>query len=328
MRANRDRNYTGRGLMLSSRQIVLVPEFKRTLASSHSNQDTSLLRSIARYGIQQPLTVMHLAEDKFYLIDGYRRYFSAQRLDIQGKIPAVDITEEYEPSKWVSKEHFMSLKRVVLNVHRQDLSPSVRAKLLKEEMERFGLSAREIALGLGYSTGSIRNFLLVDECIDEIKRLIDSGSLKENWARAFHVFTPTAQKELLDQYFEQMAKPGYKARLTAPRAHQEFRKTYPPEQFPEKYKSAAEIARYLLKAKTSSQTRAGRKRLSLSGRDAQQYESDLSKLQLENEMLEAEIERLGFWIRKAERLVRAVWANPGLREFIPSGEHWAFERHA
>jgi hypothetical protein len=128
-------------------------------------REARLLASIAQRGIEQPLKGVDTPERRF-LLDGFKRYRSAQRLGI-GCVPYVCLGEEEAMG-------IVSLMRVAKD---HSLNLLEQAKFIAELLTMHRLSVAEIAEKLCRSKGwvSMRRNLL-EEMSDKVQRILFRGA--------------------------------------------------------------------------------------------------------------------------------------------------------
>ena len=135
---------------------------------------TSLAASIADAGIVQPLIVRPLADGRYELIAGERRWRAAREAGVQ-TVPAI-IREEAEAGRLQTA--------LIENVAREDLNPVDEARACAALVEDLGLSKEELARRLGRSRSAISNLIRLLDLPDEVLELLASGDLSEGHGRA------------------------------------------------------------------------------------------------------------------------------------------------
>jgi len=135
---------------------------------------TSLAASIADAGIVQPLIVRPLADGRYELIAGERRWRAAREAQVQ-TVPAI-IRDEAEADRLQTA--------LIENVAREDLNPVDEARACAALVEDLGLSKEELARRLGSSRSAISNLMRLLDLPDEVLELLSSGDLSEGHGRA------------------------------------------------------------------------------------------------------------------------------------------------
>ncbi len=132
-----------------------------------------LAQSIRTHGVMQPLLVVRNGA-RYTIIAGERRY-RASRLAGLSTLPIIvkDLTD--------SEILEMSL---IENIQREDLSAIEQADALKTLMENYNLTQEEVAKRVGKSRSAIANLTRLIGLPDEVKQLVQKGSLSAGHARA------------------------------------------------------------------------------------------------------------------------------------------------
>ena len=143
---------------------------------SHFDEEllASLAASVRELGVLQPILVRPLADGRFQLIAGERRWRAAKRAGLPS-IPALvkDVADR------------LSLEQALVeNLHRQDLNPLEEAAAYQQLIEDFGLTHDEVASRVGRSRAAITNTLRLFQLPPGIQRLVMEGALSAGHARA------------------------------------------------------------------------------------------------------------------------------------------------
>jgi ParB family transcriptional regulator, chromosome partitioning protein len=134
----------------------------------------ALTASIRELGVLQPILVRQLADDRYELIAGERRWRSARRAGLT-TIPAVvrDSTE------------LASLEQALVeNLHREDLNPLEEAAAYQQLIEDFGLTHERLSTRVGRSRAAITNTLRLFQLPPPVQKLVGEGQLSAGHARA------------------------------------------------------------------------------------------------------------------------------------------------
>lgn len=110
-----------------------------------------LKASIKEHGILQPCIVSVVAEDRYRLIAGERRFTAAKAIGLK-TVPCIVRTVE---------EHKRLEVQLVENIHRKELSPVEEATTYKRLVDEFQLSQRQLATRLGRSPAAINQTLRI-----------------------------------------------------------------------------------------------------------------------------------------------------------------------
>ncbi|MCC6444132.1 MAG: ParB/RepB/Spo0J family partition protein [Armatimonadetes bacterium] len=108
-----------------------------------------LIASIRAHGIVQPLIVSPVAEDRYRIIAGERRFRAALALNLPD-VPAVVRSME---------EHQRLEVQLIENVHRKDLNPVEEAGAYRRLMEEFWLTQEQMGKRVGRSVATINETL-------------------------------------------------------------------------------------------------------------------------------------------------------------------------
>jgi len=135
---------------------------------------STLAESIGAAGVVQPLIVRPLADGRFELIAGERRWRAAREAGLE-QVPAL-VRDEDEPRRLQTA--------LIENVAREDLNPVDEARACAALVEDLGLSKEEVAKRLGRSRSAISNLIRLLDLPDEALALLEEGELSEGHGRA------------------------------------------------------------------------------------------------------------------------------------------------
>lgn len=281
--------------------LIDVPD--SILRESSSKWDDEFLdKSIKDNGVQQPLVVTPIGE-RYRLIKGSRRLPIALRHGLP-KVPAMIVT----PPSGEDLEAFCARLRFVLTHHRQDPLPSQKAAFVSELKETFGFTNGEAAKALGVSLDTVTNWLAILQFIKPIVDAIDSGAITQKNARVFIGMSKNGQDFLWRKHKEEICE-GEGSAL-----HKELRKKYPPQNYPQFYRNAADVAKKLA-------TPQPKRRVSKQPRKSyEQKKRELDSFEMketEFEALTEEDKQLMDGIRKFTRLADIAINNPRIRATVP-----------
>lgn len=133
-----------------------------------------LANSIRVQGVMQPIVVRAIAEGRYEIIAGERRWRATQQAGLDS-IPAVvrDVPDEAAIA--------MAL---IENIQREDLNPIEEAIALQRLQMEFELTQQQVADAVGKSRVSITNLLRLMALPDDVKLLLERGDLEMGHARA------------------------------------------------------------------------------------------------------------------------------------------------
>jgi ParB family chromosome partitioning protein len=133
-----------------------------------------LAASITANGVVQPILVRPLADGRFQLIAGERRW-RASRLAGKKTIPAI--------LRQVSDEQAMEIT-IVENLQRADLNPMEQARAFERLSKEFHMTQEQMATRTGKDRVSVANFMRLLKLPDSIQQLVESNQLSFGHAKA------------------------------------------------------------------------------------------------------------------------------------------------
>lgn len=133
-----------------------------------------LSSSIRTHGVLQPILVRPIADGKFEIVAGERRWRAAQRAGLHS-IPAV--------VRELNEVEVVEIA-IVENVQRTDLNPIEEAQGFQALIDRFGRTQEEIADAVGKSRPHIANMLRLLKLPDDLQEMVRDGRLSSGHARA------------------------------------------------------------------------------------------------------------------------------------------------
>jgi ParB family transcriptional regulator, chromosome partitioning protein len=165
----------------------------------------SLAASLADAGIVQPLIVRPLADGRYELIAGERRWRAAREAGMQ-TVPAI-VRDESETQRLQTA--------LIENMAREDLNPVDGARACAALVEDLGLSREELARRLGRSRSSISNLIRLLDLPDDALELLAAGELSEGHGRAILQVQGNGRRRALAR---EAAASGWSVRETERRA--------------------------------------------------------------------------------------------------------------
>ena len=135
---------------------------------------TELAGSIKTHGVLQPILVRPIAEGRYEIVAGERRWRAAQRAGLHA-IPAV--------IRDLNEVEVLEIG-IVENVQRTDLNPIEEAQGFQALIHRFGRTQEDIAEAVGKSRPHIANMLRLLKLPDDIQEMVRDGRLSSGHARA------------------------------------------------------------------------------------------------------------------------------------------------
>ena len=151
-----------------------------------------LAASIKEKGVLQPLLLRNCppgTKHKYEIIAGERRWRAAREAGIR-QVPA--IIKSYSDNETLEVA-------LIENIQREDLSPIEEASAYKKLMEAFGYTYEAIAEKVSKSRSHIMNLIRLLNLPEEVKRMVDEGTLSMGHARAIIMMDDpaTAAQEII-----------------------------------------------------------------------------------------------------------------------------------
>ena len=146
-----------------------------------------LVASIKSVGILQPPVVRKVAENKYELIMGERRYRAAQ---IAG-FTSIPVIIRQTPDNELLRE------ALIENIHRSNLNPLEEGAAYAQLLSDFGCTHDELAAKLGRSRPIISYTIRLLNLPDSVQRKVASGVLSAGHARALLGLTDGSEIEKL-----------------------------------------------------------------------------------------------------------------------------------
>lgn len=132
-----------------------------------------LAESIKEHGVIQPI-LLRPAKKGYELVAGERRWRAARLAGLK-EIPAIirDLDERTN-----------AFYALIENMQREDLNAIEEAEGIKEIIDKYGLTQEETAKVVGKSRPYVTNALRLLKLPEEVKELVNNGSLSQGHARA------------------------------------------------------------------------------------------------------------------------------------------------
>ena len=154
---------------------------------SHVNEEqlAELAASITANGVVQPVLVRPLANGRFQLIAGERRW-RASELAGKKTIPAI--------LRQVSDEQAMEIT-IVENLQRADLNPMEQARAFERLSREFHMTQEQMAVRTGKDRATVANFLRLLKLPSSVQMRVESGELSFGHARTLLAFEHAEEME-------------------------------------------------------------------------------------------------------------------------------------
>ena len=164
-----------------------------------------LAASIGQQGLMQPILVRSVAQGRFEIIAGERRWRAATIAGLK-EVPIV-IREVPDKSALA-----MAL---IENIQREDLNALEEAQGLKRLIDEFGLTQEQAAESVGRSRVAVTNLLRLLNLGKPVQQLLIDGKLEMGHARALLALDARRQDELA----REAAEMGWSVRETEKRVN-------------------------------------------------------------------------------------------------------------
>ena len=166
-------------------QISANPRQPRTVFDETALNE--LIASIKSVGILQPPVVRKVAENKYELIMGERRYRAAKAAGLT----SIPVIIRQTPDNELLRD------ALIENIHRSNLNPLEEGAAYAQLLSDFGCTHDELAIKLGRSRPLISNTIRLLNLPDSVQRKVASGVISAGHARALLGLTDAAEIEKL-----------------------------------------------------------------------------------------------------------------------------------
>jgi ParB family transcriptional regulator, chromosome partitioning protein len=141
----------------------------------HMDDETllELSASIKAQGVIQPILVRKLANDRYEIIAGERRWRAARMAGLDA-IPAI--------IKETTDEAAMAMA-LIENIQREDLNPIEEALAIQRLVDEFALTQQKIGETLGKSRTTITNLLRLLTLVPKVRDLLSKGKIDMGHAK-------------------------------------------------------------------------------------------------------------------------------------------------
>lgn len=150
----------------------------------------ALARSLKSEGLLQPVLVRPLADGRFELVAGERRWRAAQRAGLL-KIPAV--------VREVPDDRLMEIA-LIENLQRENLNPIEEAQAYRTLIETLGLKQQEVADRMGRQRATVANTLRLLSLAAPVQERVRKGELSMGQGRSIAAMpNPREQERIADR---------------------------------------------------------------------------------------------------------------------------------
>lgn len=144
-----------------------------------------LAHSIKAQGVIQPIVVRFLAENRYEIIAGERRWRAAQLAQL-AEVPCL--------IKNVPDEAAVAIA-LIENIQREDLNAMEEAVALQRLLSEFELTHQQVADAVGKSRTTVTNILRLNQLNDDVKILLEHGDIEMGHARALLALEDESQSD-------------------------------------------------------------------------------------------------------------------------------------
>ena len=145
-----------------------------------------LAASIKTHGVMQPILVRQVADERYEIIAGERRWRAA-RIAGLGSVPVL--------VRQVADRQALAVS-LIENIQREDLNPLEEAAGIQRLLQEFGMTHAEAAEVLGRSRSAVTNLLRLLDLAPPVRELVAEGRLDMGHARALLALPVARQIEL------------------------------------------------------------------------------------------------------------------------------------
>ena len=163
---------TGRPLEIPLDRIERNPHQTRTTFDEEKLAE--LAQSISANGVLVPITVRAIADGRYQLIMGERRWRASQ---IAGKATIPATVEK------VSEQKALEMT-IVENLQREDLNPMEQARAFERLAREFKMTQEQVATRTGKNRASVTNFLRLLKLPVSLQASVETGKLSFGHAKA------------------------------------------------------------------------------------------------------------------------------------------------
>ncbi|UZE96169.1 ParB/RepB/Spo0J family partition protein [Alkalimarinus alittae] len=148
-----------------------------------------LADSIRQQGVMQPIIVRPIAENRYEIIAGERRWRATQIAGLD-RVPAIirDVADDAAVA--------MAL---IENIQRENLNAMEEAMALQRLQDEFELTQQEVAHAVGKSRSTVTNLLRLIGLSHDVKVMLEHGDLEMGHGRAMLSLSPELQLQAANQ---------------------------------------------------------------------------------------------------------------------------------
>ena len=166
---------------------LIVPNPNQPRQSFQEDALLALAESIRACGVLQPVLVRPLADGRYELIAGERRWRASRIAELE-TIPTLVRRHDDTASLEIA---------LIENMAREDLNPIEQARACAALVEELGLTREDLGLRVGRSRVSVSNLIRLLDLPDEALELVERGALTEGHGRALLLAQDQTQRRSL-----------------------------------------------------------------------------------------------------------------------------------
>ena len=151
-----------------------------------------LANSIKAQGVVQPIVVRELSAGGYEIVAGERRWRAAQMAGLQ-TVPAV--------VRNIPDDAAIAIA-LIENIQRENLNPVEEAVALQRLIDEFGMTHQQTAESVGRSRAAVTNLLRLLTLNDDVRAMLEEGSMDMGHARALLGLGGGAQSQAARQVVE------------------------------------------------------------------------------------------------------------------------------
>lgn len=153
---------------------LIDPNPHQPRSSFPEDKLNELAQSIRSNGLVHPLLLRRIANGRFQIVAGERRWRAAQRAGLY-KVNAV--------VRSIPDSKLLELA-LIENIQRQELNPLEEAQAYQRLIHNLGLTQDEVAQQVGKDRSSIANYLRLLKLPEDVQRMLESDLISMGHARA------------------------------------------------------------------------------------------------------------------------------------------------
>jgi ParB family transcriptional regulator, chromosome partitioning protein len=174
---------------------LIDPNPFQTRSQMNEDQLAELAASITANGVVQPILVRPLANGRFQLIAGERRWRASQ-MAAKTSVPAI--------LRQVSDEQAMEIT-IVENLQRADLNPMEQARAYERLAREFHMTQEQMAQRTGKDRATVANFLRLLRLPISVQTRVEKGELTFGHARTLLAYERVEDMERAAQRIAELS---------------------------------------------------------------------------------------------------------------------------